>query len=539
MLNEKYWGEGGTAREVKSISTSLLVSSIGFALFLTINATQVWGGLFPFLPQSFQTEQVTLVFYLGQSIAFALAFLASTVGSYYFPEGASHMLVGVATALVMAGSVLTIAAMYVPTATMVLVFAGGVLSGVGSAAFFMLWQRYFASLEQDECNNGLLVGTILGAVFYFALYLIPTALTAFLIPTVLLPVGALCLAISVRHMDFDQPMFQDIPREHPQVYRRLGRDLWRAAVSIAAIGFSCGLARGVAVSDVSIGNLVNVVSMTGSLAAAAILLLLSRSFSIRFGLNRIFRLVFPVVMVATLVFPFLQDVGLGLFAGLIYLVFSLIVLVMMMQSAQICRDRGVNPVFVYGFFGVAIYTAQSIGFLMGWIAETATGLALGETAMLSLAAAFAMGMALFAINHGFAMRPFAVQRENEVEFIIPERKRVRMQAASSKEGLEQASSQPQRTKRLLPEADEATVTDRLSKQCLVARAQFGLSTREAEVMELIARGRTVAAIAEELFISENTVRTHSKHIYTKLDIHSKGELSQLLDTMDLAELSDL
>ena len=42
-------------------------------------------------------------------------------------------------------------------------------------------------------------------------------------------------------------------------------------------------------------------------------------------------------------------------------------------------------------------------------------------------------------------------------------------------------------------------------------------------MELIARGNTVARIAEDLVVSENTIRTHSKRIYTKLDIHKKQE----------------
>ena len=42
------------------------------------------------------------------------------------------------------------------------------------------------------------------------------------------------------------------------------------------------------------------------------------------------------------------------------------------------------------------------------------------------------------------------------------------------------------------------------------REFYGLSAREAEVAELIARGNTVAHIAELLFVSENTVRTHSK-----------------------------
>ncbi|MBQ9954151.1 MAG: helix-turn-helix transcriptional regulator [Eggerthellaceae bacterium] len=52
-------------------------------------------------------------------------------------------------------------------------------------------------------------------------------------------------------------------------------------------------------------------------------------------------------------------------------------------------------------------------------------------------------------------------------------------------------------------------------------------------MELIARNMTVAAIAKELFVSENTVRTHSKHIYTKMDVHSKQELSQRLAEMEV------
>ena len=43
----------------------------------------------------------------------------------------------------------------------------------------------------------------------------------------------------------------------------------------------------------------------------------------------------------------------------------------------------------------------------------------------------------------------------------------------------------------------------------------------------------MASIAEELFISENTVRTHCKHIYSKLDIHSRQELSDLVSSAEL------
>jgi VanZ family protein/DNA-binding CsgD family transcriptional regulator len=70
------------------------------------------------------------------------------------------------------------------------------------------------------------------------------------------------------------------------------------------------------------------------------------------------------------------------------------------------------------------------------------------------------------------------------------------------------------------------------------RQHYRLSARETEVMELIAHGNTVARIAEDLVVSENTIRTHSKRIYTKLDIHKKQELLDLIDSFDPSELGD-
>lgn len=72
--------------------------------------------------------------------------------------------------------------------------------------------------------------------------------------------------------------------------------------------------------------------------------------------------------------------------------------------------------------------------------------------------------------------------------------------------------------------------DRIAVQASRIRDHFRLSAREAEVMELLARGNSVARIAEMLVVSENTVRTHSKRIYVKLDIHKRQELVDLIES---------
>ncbi len=55
-----------------------------------------------------------------------------------------------------------------------------------------------------------------------------------------------------------------------------------------------------------------------------------------------------------------------------------------------------------------------------------------------------------------------------------------------------------------------------------------LTGRENEIVRLLLNGRTYKMIAEELYLSENTVKTHIKNIYSKLHIKSKSELIKML-----------
>jgi DNA-binding NarL/FixJ family response regulator len=53
--------------------------------------------------------------------------------------------------------------------------------------------------------------------------------------------------------------------------------------------------------------------------------------------------------------------------------------------------------------------------------------------------------------------------------------------------------------------------------------QSPLSNRELEVLELLASGKSYSTIAEQLFVDKETVKSHIKNIYLKLEVHSKAE----------------
>ena len=67
---------------------------------------------------------------------------------------------------------------------------------------------------------------------------------------------------------------------------------------------------------------------------------------------------------------------------------------------------------------------------------------------------------------------------------------------------------------------------------LLAR-EHKLTPRETEVFGLLAHGRSIPYVRDALIISRDTAATHAKHIYAKLDVHSRQELIDLVMSDEL------
>ena len=75
--------------------------------------------------------------------------------------------------------------------------------------------------------------------------------------------------------------------------------------------------------------------------------------------------------------------------------------------------------------------------------------------------------------------------------------------------------------------------DRLSVKCVAIARDYGLTNREFDVLVRLAHGRSGAFIAEELTLSENTVKGHTKRLYAKLGVHTRQELINLAEQYEL------
>ena len=72
------------------------------------------------------------------------------------------------------------------------------------------------------------------------------------------------------------------------------------------------------------------------------------------------------------------------------------------------------------------------------------------------------------------------------------------------------------------------IQTQLSSLSVYLNAHIWLVSREGEIMIMFAKGRNLAYIQDELFISKSPVSTHRQHIYKKLGIHSQQELLDLV-----------
>ena len=92
---------------------------------------------------------------------------------------------------------------------------------------------------------------------------------------------------------------------------------------------------------------------------------------------------------------------------------------------------------------------------------------------------------------------------------------------------------PQRAANVQTQAEHTTNTPaqevRVNPIKTYLDQHYQLTERECEIILYLAQGYSKSSIGERLFVSENTVRTHVRKAYTKLGIHSKTQLAQLLE----------
>ena len=112
-----------------------------------------------------------------------------------------------------------------------------------------------------------------------------------------------------------------------------------------------------------------------------------------------------------------------------------------------------------------------------------------------------------------------------IEGITPAHTESLMKNASGEEVAAQLAEEAEPAEGLQQKSDDTA----FETACAAVAEKHRLTARETEVFELLARGRTSPVIQEKLVLSHNTVKTHVRHIYAKLDVHSQQELINMVE----------
>lgn len=121
--------------------------------------------------------------------------------------------------------------------------------------------------------------------------------------------------------------------------------------------------------------------------------------------------------------------------------------------------------------------------------------------------------------------PFLPQNFDDLENARPAEEEDSALLLDEKEGSN--TSEPRTDAFSLPLSEQNT--SYWDQPCACVARMYQLTPREIEVLEQLARGRDLSFMETKFMLSRNTVKMHIKHLYTKLDVHSKQEVIDLVD----------
>ncbi len=474
-----------------------LWSIVGYAitLLLILLFTHGMGRVF-----QDEIELVNYSYYrLSLSVGFVGTLLVLGLKNIFSPRMLTRTFIICSTVLSFAGIVLLLlhnAALFRSALT----YPSSFLIGVGLASMFALWQQTLANQDIDIVKNSIVGGTAIaalaGAPFNFVVD-----------PGILFVVASICtLANGLLLYRFqsleEEPSLKPSPNigyEWKSQFERLMLSTWRYIVCVGTIGFASRVSQ-VLIENDSAPNLY--ITAATLLAAIVLGMVWRRNYSFR----KVYGILTILVTACFLPITILGERFYAPIAGFTFFAFSLVSMFMVLTTVQISRARGMNPTAVFGIFTGCVYLITDIGPIL--IHLLGQGFGFSQVIIASLSTVYLLSIGGYVIG-----------------------------SLRSEHGETQKDSEEQQHPIVAQPEDRSssfvqTVViqrDLIPVCCEQLKRTYRLTTRETEVLELFARGRDLPRIAETLYVSQNTIRTHSRNLYRKLGVSSKQDALDMLE----------
>lgn len=384
---------------------------------------------------------------------------------------------------------------WLPLSSHVFAIGLAVLLGVAAALLFLAWQQDISLVGSYRACIIFTVGS--GLATLFVLFLVEF----FYVESRELFSALFCLVSCVLYWTSSHNENQMLDSTSFPSLNEFPLAFWHQVICVATFAFVWEFILALGNRIYSANEIMQILAWAQILASIALVVIWLTSKG-KFSIGKLFTVAFPIAATSFLLLPFLGTGFQTILVCLVTIMFGIASVLMQVACVREYEEYRIDSMYCFGIFAGIVYTFMATGMLVGTLLF-AMG-ELGLTQLLAVALALLWGFSLVA----FLTRNRGADSESNIK--------------AQEVGIGQPKAK----------AEEGGTED--APQSIIAACNFlamnyRLSERETEVFLLVAKGRNLPYISEVLHISKNTVRTHLKNIYQKLNIHSRQELLDLIE----------
>lgn len=465
-------------------------------------------------------------------VGLTIIMLALVVRRGFSPR-AQHVLLAVsAVAMTAASALFLLQSVY---ENQLLVVVACMLAGFGIIWGGGVWICFYIRLAPSEALLYAFLSLAASSFFGLFLGLVPENI-AFLVAMFMPALSCIAYRRAQLHIDAREQNESALPSAPADtVYNAEPRTTFvRLLVGIALFNFALGIARGFPSGEsIELSAFFQAIHQFAAVALSLglVVWVLVKNRSLRF--SALWNITVTLIAVGVLVLAAMNEVLSPFGATLIAIANTFSLGLLWYSCYDVARHSSWKPYVILGIAWTAHILPREIGRALIWMSEPHTTEAVVITAIIVCLLAASMA---FLLNDSIPRtRPLFADFRKQTQGLAYNLA-ARAQARASGDALGEAAHKSTLEKETLEETEREDLAetpraaqDSLSLKLSALKKHHFLTDRELEVVALIAQGRSKTAIGKKLFLSENTVKTYVKNVYTKLDIHTKQELLDCIE----------